>query len=47
MSNEHHDETVAPEETPNPHEENKTVPEEAPGGIIPFAHNNDEPDSKQ
>lgn len=47
MSNEHHDETVAPDQTPDATEENKTVPEEAPGGIIPFAHDNDEPDSKQ
>lgn len=45
MSEERRKETVAPDQTPDASQKNTTLPEEAPGGVIPFAHDNDEPES--
>ncbi|WP_313811902.1 hypothetical protein [Glutamicibacter sp.] len=47
MDKNRHDETVAPAETPDPNHENKTVPEDAPSGVIPFAHDDDEEQSDE
>lgn len=41
-----HDETVAPDKTPDPHGKNTTVPDSPNSSPIPFAHPGQDEDKK-